>query len=802
VLLAGRLLLIIALAIAVYGVFASLYGVRAPDAVRARRRSGSAWITSGRRAVYALALTLGVSFLVLEVAFLSSSFSYELVAAHSSTTTPAFYRATAIWSSQEGSLLFWALLLSVWSSIILYATRRRAREVAPYATAVLLGIAAFFCAVLVFLETPFGRANPVPVDGVGLNPLLRHPAMMFHPPMLYSGYTLFTVPFAFAVGALVTRRLNAEWLRTIRPFALGAWLCLGVGIVLGARWSYSELGWGGYWGWDAVENASLMPWLTGTAFLHSAMIQEKRGMLKAWNVSLVLATGILAILGTFLVRSGILDSIHAFGASTLGGPFLGLIIVMVAGSVALVVSRAPELRSENRLDSLLSREAVFLLNNLALVGLCFVILWGTFFPLLSEAVTGNRASVGPPWFSQYTTPLALVLVLLAGIGPAMAWRRTTAANLRQGLLVPAIAAGVTLVVLVGVGGVAVHPLAMLMFCLAAFVLAVVTQEFWRGVRARRAMSGESLPRAASSLVRRNRRRYGGYLVHAGVAILLVGVAASSTFQHARDVKLAPGESAHVGGYDVTYVKPTGDLDVISNGSLEKINLGADLRVRNGGDVSTIHTERSFFPSSDPTLGAVSRYFEGEATSEVGLEPGFRRDFWATVAPDTRLLRKVVDRGDRVFELAAGLPAAQRSAALGVALRRLVAAYPASAPPATFRIIVSPLVTWIWLGALIVFTGGLIAIWPLPAGAPRRATDSEVARIARELEHVEMDASKEAKYREIRDAELDYRTGKLSREDWERLDAELRAEAVALLKRTDSGNGDRPGTDSENGAHSA
>ena len=443
-LLAGRLLLILALAIAVYGVIASLYGVLVGDAPGARGRSGRAWIASGRRAVYALAFILGVCFCVLEVAFLSSTFSYELVATHSSTTTPAFYRATAIWSSQEGSLLFWALLLSVWSSIILYVTRRRAREVAPYATAVLLGIAAFFCAVLIFLETPFARASPVPADGVGLNPLLRHPAMMFHPPMLYSGYTLFTIPFAFAIGALITRRLNADWLRTVRPFALGAWLCLGVGIVLGARWSYSELGWGGYWGWDAVENASLMPWLTGTAFLHSAMIQEKRGMLKAWNVSLVLATGILAILGTFLVRSGILDSIHAFGASTLGIPFLGLIVVMVAGSVALVVTRAPQLRSEHRLDSLWSREAFFLLNNLALVGLCFVILWGTFFPLLSEAVTGNRASVGPPWFSDYTVPLALLLVLLSGLGPAMAWRRTTAANLRQGLALPGAAAAVTL----------------------------------------------------------------------------------------------------------------------------------------------------------------------------------------------------------------------------------------------------------------------------------------------------------------------------------------------------------------------
>jgi cytochrome c-type biogenesis protein CcmF len=729
VLLAGRLLLILALVIALYGVFASLYGVLTGTHLE----SGRAWVASGRRAMYALAFTLGVCFCVLEVAFLSSSFSYDLVATHSSTTTPAFYRATAIWSSQEGSLLFWALLLSIWSSIILFVVRRRAREAAPYATAVLLGIAAFFCAVLVFLETPFGRASPVPVDGTGLNPLLRHPAMMFHPPMLYSGYTLFTIPFAFAIGALITRRLDADWLRTVRPFALGAWLCLGIGIVLGARWSYSELGWGGYWGWDAVENASLMPWLTGTAFLHSAMVQEKRGMLKAWNVSLVLATGILAILGTFLVRSGILDSIHAFGASTLGVPFLGLIIVLVTISVVLVVTRAPQLRSEHRLDSLLSREAIFLLNNLALVGLCFVILWGTFFPLLSEAATGNRASVGPPWFGRYTVPLALLLVFLSGLGPAMAWRRTTAANLRRALLVPGGAAAVTLVTLLAAGGVADRPAALALFCLAAFVLGVIAQEFWRGVRARQAMSSDSVPLALVSLVRRNRRRYGGYLVHAGVTILLVGVAASSTFQDARDVRLGQGQSARVGDYEVTYLRPTGKLDVASNGSLEKINLGADLRVRRGrGKARTIHTERSYFPSSDPSLGAVSRYFEGEATSEVGLQPGLRRDFWATVAPDTRRLQRIIERGDRVFQAASALPAAERAAALGEALRRLVAGYPAAAPPATFRILVSPLVTWIWLGALIVFTGGLIAIWPLPSGAPRRATAAQAARLARDV----------------------------------------------------------------------
>ena len=720
-LLAGQGLLIVALALALYGIAASLLGARA--------RRGEAWIASGRRAVYALAGTLGVCFAVLEAAFLRSDFSFEVVASHSSTSTPAFYRATAIWSSQEGSLLLWVLLLSLWSSAVLHATHRRAREIAPYATAVLLGLAAFFCAILVALESPFAELSPAPAEGLGLNPLLRHPSMMIHPPMLYAGYTLFSVPFAFAVGALVTRRLDAHWARITRPFALGAWLCLGVGIVLGARWSYSELGWGGLWAWDPVENASLMPWLTGTAFLHSLMIQERRGMLKVWNVSLVLATGVLAVMGTFLVRSGILESIHAFGASTLGVPFLGLIAVMVAGSVLLVATRADRLGSEHRLDSLLSREAVFLLNNVVLVGLCFVILWGTFFPLISEAVTGTAASVGPPWFNRHVAPLGLALVALSGLGPLLPWRRASAGGLRRALLAPALAAGATLAVLLLVGGVAREPGALLMFCLGAFVLGAVCQELWRGARARRAMAGETTARALRSLVARNRRRYGGYAVHAGVAVLLAGVAASAAFQDVRDVRLAPGERARVGPYEFEYLRPTGDVDFSSAGRLEKIDLGADVRLRRPGATDMVlHTERSFFPSADPRLGAVSRYFEGEATSEVGLRAGFRRDVWTVVAPDVRSLRPVIEGGDRVFAEASSLPEEMRAAALGEGLRRIAALYRAEAPPATFRVLVSPLVSWIWLGAGIVVLGGLLALWPAPAAARRRVTAPPAARV--------------------------------------------------------------------------
>ncbi|HEY8638680.1 MAG TPA: cytochrome c-type biogenesis CcmF C-terminal domain-containing protein [Solirubrobacteraceae bacterium] len=712
----GRACLILALGVCVYGVAASLYGART-----GRRE----WVESGRRAVYTLAGVLTVAFAVLEIAFLRDDFSFATVATHSSTTTPTLYKAAAAWSSQEGSLLLWAWLLSVWSSLVLFLTRKRMRDVAPYAAAVLLGFGAFFTSLLVFLASPFGTLASVPNDGTGLNPLLRHPSMMIHPPMLYSGYTLFTVPFAFAVGALITRRVDAEWIRSTRRFALAAWLFLGIGVLLGARWSYSELGWGGYWAWDPVENASLMPWLTGTAFLHSVMIQERRGMLKVWNVSLVLATGVLAILGTFLVRSGILDSIHAFGQSTLGVPFVVLIATLAFGSIWLVMSRRDSLRSEHRLDSLLSREAVFLLNNLVLVGLCFVVFWGTFFPLISEAVTGTKASVGPPWFNQYTVPLALILVLLSGIGPVIAWRRATAANARRNFVIPVLFGGVAIVALL-VAGVGRKPLALVLFAFAAFVLGSIGQELVRGVRARRAMSGDSIPGAAVSLVRRNRRRWGGYTVHIGIAVLFVGVAASSAFQHARDVTLSPGQSARVGGYDVRYVRPTSAVAHDPRGTGAILDLGATLDVsKHGEHVATLNPARGYYPSQDISAGGVGRLVAGESTSEVGLKAGFTRDIWTAVEPDFAKLQPLIDRGNKV------VPVVRPDLGL-LALAAIAHRYAQRPPPATFRFIVSPMVTWIWLGGLIIGGGAVFALWPAPDVARRRATAGLRARVAHEL----------------------------------------------------------------------
>ncbi|MBN1528289.1 MAG: heme lyase CcmF/NrfE family subunit [Thermoleophilaceae bacterium] len=712
----GSACLAVALLTAAYAVLASVRG-----ALSGSRR----WVTSGRRAIYCLAaLTVG-AFAILESAFLRSDFSYKLVAEGSSTDTPTFYKVTAVWATQDGSLLLWSTLLALFASAVLFLTRRSLREIAPWATAVLAVVAGFFLLLMVGWENPFDTLASPPAEGAGLNPLLRHPAMMIHPPMLYTGYVAFSVPFAFAIGALITRRTGADWIRATRRFALIAWTFLGTGIMLGALWSYTELGWGGYWAWDPVENASLMPWLIGTAFIHSIMVQEKRGLLKVWNVSLICATFALALMGTFLVRSGILDSIHAFGASTIGVQFLIFIGLVVAASAALIVSRLPDLRSEARLDSLLSREAFFLLNNLVLVALCLVIMWGTFFPLISEAITGTEASVGPPWFDRLTTPLALVLVLLTGVGPVLAWRRVTWSSLRRILVVPLAAAAVTFAGAALLTDAADSPPSLLMFTFVAFVLAVVTQEFARGASARRTITGEALPRALVRLAGRNRRRYGGYLVHAGIAVLFLGVAASSAFIEQRDVRLSPGDRFEVNGYDVTYRRATASLGGDSAGTGAPISLGAVLDVRRGDERFTLRPSRNYYSTQDPTRGVISRFFEGEATSEVDVRWGLRKDFWLAVRPDLNELTPAIRKGDREFSKSP-------TDVQAIVIAALAERYRTNPPPAAFRAIVSPLVVWIWIGGGIAVLGALIALWPSPEARLRRVRSLYAARLGREL----------------------------------------------------------------------
>ncbi len=534
-----------------YGIAAALYGVR----------SGRCeWVDSARRSVYALAVVLTVAFVVLEVAFIRNDFSYNTVADTSSRTTPRSTAPPRVWSSQEGSLLLWVWLLSIWSSLAMFLTRNRLRDIVPYATSVLLGFGAFFTTLLVFYATVRDRPARRPVEGAGLDPLLRNPSMLIHPPMLYSGYTFFTIPFAFGVGALIVRRVDADWIRAIRRFALASWLFLGIGILLGARWSYYELGWGGYWGWDAVENASLMPWLTGTAFLHSVMIQEKRGMLKVWNASLVLATGTLAIIGTFLVRCGVLNSIHAFGGATLGVPFVvadrradrrldlprrhRAATCCAASTASTRCSRARRCSSPTTSCS---------------SALCFVIFWGTFFPLISEAVTGTgslgRAAVVRPLHGP------------ARADPRAAQRhrpgdRLAARDARQRAAQLPRAARAALL----------HarrarrrrrrerPFALAMFCCAAFVLGSVGQEFFRGIaraprdggRAAAARAGLAGAPQPPPLRRLHRARRDRRAVHRRRRVLVLPARRRADAARRR-------QSTRVGAYTVRYVRPTATI---------------------------------------------------------------------------------------------------------------------------------------------------------------------------------------------------------------------------------------------------
>ena len=713
----GSACLAVALLTALYAAATAVHGARS-----GRREL----VDSARRAFYCVAGLVLFAVVLIQAAYLRTDLEFELVARNSSTDTPTFYKLTALWSSQEGSLLLWALLLSVYSSIVLFVTRRRMRDVVPWATAVLAGVTAFFLSLMmIFGENPFKTLASAPAEGAGLEPLLRHPAMAIHPPMLYSGYVGFAIPFAFAIGALIVRRTDADWIRATRRFALIAWTFLTCGILLGALWSFAELGWGGYWAWDPVENASLMPWLLGTAFIHSVMVQEKRGMLKLWTATLIVGAFVMALLGTFLVRSGVLDSIHAFGASTLGRPFLAFIGVVLFGSAALIVSRREALRSEARLDSLLSREAFFLLNNLVLVAMCVVVFWGTFFPLISEALTGDRRSLGPPFFNRVSVPLALVLVLLSGIGPMLTWRRVSLGALRRAFQLPLAAAALALGAMLLLTPAAESPTSLIMFTFVSFVLTVVAQEVGRGTAARRTMTGEGRAAAFGQLVSRNRRRYGGYLVHMGIAIAFLGVAASSAFLEQRDIRMVAGQTTKVGDYEITYRKPTGRILDDESGTGAPITFGALLDVKRGGKTWTMNPQRNYYTADDGRGGTFGRFFMGDSTSEVDLRWGVTRDLWTAVQPDLSVLMAPLRDANRRFDDPAG------EVQLAV-VAFLADYYSRHAPPATFRFIDSPMVAWIWIGGGVGLLGSLWALWPAAEARRRRESSLAAARLGREL----------------------------------------------------------------------
>jgi len=650
VILIGELSLWVALLMATWSATVSFAGGRMGRADLA---------ASGERANYATFAFVVLSSIGLWSALLSSDFSLRYVASYTSANLPAVYKFAAFWGGQQGSMLFWCLILSFYSAIALYANRRRNRELMPYVTGTLAIVQVFFLATTAFGANPYARLDWIPPDGTGLNPQLQNPGMATHPPMLYLGYVATAIPFAFAIAALISRRLDAEWLGAVRRWSLVSWLFLTVGITLGMWWAYVELGWGGYWAWDPVENASLLPWLTGTAFLHSIMIQEKRGMLRKWNVTLVVTTFLLSILGTFITRSGVIESVHSFAQSPVGSWFASFLVVAIAATAYLVTTRLKDLEARAELESMVSREAAFLYNNVVLVGIAFSVLWGTLFPIISEAVRGSKITVGPPFFNTVNIPLGLLLLALTGIGPLIAWRRASVANLKRQFASP-VAGGLLLGAAFFALGMR-DPYALVSYTLAGFVATTITQEFVKGVGARRRMHSESVPLAFVRLIARNRRRYGGYIVHLGVVVLFAAFAGLA-FKKEYDLALAPGGSfTAVDPYNRTWTFTSQGVSRYEE--LNRQVTAVVLEAKQGSRPPTLiksekrqHVDSRGMPTFEPS-------------TEVGILESLRQDVYLVLHGVS---------GEETAEV---------------------------------RISFNPLVWWVWYGGLIMAIGGLIVMWP-------------------------------------------------------------------------------------------
>ena len=632
-------------------------------------------IRSGERGIYATLALVALASAGLWTALLTHDFSIKFVASYTSANLPKIYTITAFWAGQSGSMLFWALILSIYSALALWSNRGRNRVLMPYVAGTLALVLVFFLATLCLGANPFERLDWIPPDGRGLNPQLQNPGMAIHPPMLYLGYVGTSVPFAFAIAALLTRRLDAEWLSAVRRWSLISWFFNTIGIVLGMWWAYVELGWGGYWAWDPVENASLLPWLVNTAFLHSIMVQEKRGMLRKWNVTLVVSAFLLSIFGTFITRSGVISSVHSFAQSPVGNWFAGFLIVAIVATAWLVTTRLKDLRSRAELESMVSREAAFLYNNLIFVGIAFSVLWGTLFPIISEAVRGTKITVGPPFFNSVNIPLGLLLLLLTGVGPLIAWRRASAANLKRQFTIPVGAAILAGVVLFAIGIRGLAPLLSYVFC--ALVLATIVQEFYKGTGARTKMYGERAFIALPRLVARNRRRYGGYIVHLGVVVIFAAFAGLA-FKKEFDLSFKPGESHELTdawGHRWNFLNQGISNYSVLNREVTAIALDV---TRDGVPSGVITSEKRQHVDSRgaPTF---------EPSTEVGIRSSFKQDVYVVLAGV---------RGDGSAEV---------------------------------RVTFNPLVRWVWTGGALMALGGLIVMWP---AAERRRAQSGYAAVMR------------------------------------------------------------------------
>jgi cytochrome c-type biogenesis protein CcmF len=639
---------------------------------------------TARRAGISSFIALSCAAFALVWASFTNDYSVSYILHHTNRDLSTAYKFSALWSGQEGSLLLWAWLLSAYGFVLRMRHKVDVRLTA-FASTILAGIQVFFLLLLNFAAPPFAiQPGPVAQDGFGLNPLLQYPEMVIHPPMLYLGYVGFSVPFAFALGALMMRYPGEKWIHITRRWTMVTWLFLTCGIFLGAHWAYSVLGWGGYWGWDPVENASLMPWLTGTAFLHSVMMQEKRGMMKSWNVWLIFSTFMLTILGTLLTRSGIVSSVHAFAQSAIGDWFYGFILIVFAVCLFTFFKQKDHLKSENRLESLVSRESSFLFNNLILLAACFTVLWGTLFPVLSEYVQGTKVTMGAPFYNRVNLPIGLFLLFLTGIGPLLAWRSTSLRSIRRNFILPSIAMGVALVVLLAVG---VRPWAagddwqaelfsLVTFTLAAGVITAIGAEFLRGASVVATQTGKNLLASTVLLVRRNTRRYGGYIVHFGIVVMFIGIAGGA-FNQSHEQEMGAGDSTTLGPYRVVCQTYTQD----SNKNFDTEYALLDV-FKGGKKVTQLAPERRFYLASQTPSTMVALH--------------------STLASDLY----VIYEGRN----------------------------PETDKP-IIKVFLNPLMNWIWIGVLIVVIGTFLALVPNLTRTPARVAVAEPVLAAAGVQHV-------------------------------------------------------------------
>lgn len=632
---------VIGLAISIYVIFAYLIGAKTKN---------SKLLESAKGGVGAVALLTTTASLILIYSLWTSDFSVKYVASYTSTDLPIFYKISAFWAGNAGSLLLWQWMLTIYAAIIAYSKKHQLTKMTPYVVSVLMINVVFFFLMLTFASNPFERLVFPPAEGNGLNPMLQHPGMVFHPITLYLGYVGFAVPFAYAMAALYLRQVDDLWIKITRKWTVVAWLFLTLGNLYGGQWAYVELGWGGYWAWDPVENASFLPWLTGTAFLHSVMIQERKDMLKIWNVSLVIITYALTIFGTFLVRSGVLSSVHAFADSNMGIYFLMFLFMVIIGAIYLTMDRLSLLKEQAEFQSLLSKESSFLINNLLLVGCAFAVFWGTIFPLVSQMVTGTSVTVGIPFFNKVAGPILLAMLLVMGVCPLIAWQKSTLKNLRENFLWPLVIAVAITIALIVYG--ITKPWAVIGYLVCAFVLLTHLQEFYRGTKVRRKMTGEGFLTALSRLCLKNRRRYGGYIIHIGIVLMAIGIIGSNHYDLEVTRSVRAGDVIEVGDYQLTFNK----LDARREGANEVVYADIDA-IKNNNYVGKIIPEKIFYPTWH------------QPRTEVAIISTFKEDLYITLA---------------------GWDSDGTTA---------------------LKVNINPLVKWIWTGGYVLIFGTVFALWP-------------------------------------------------------------------------------------------